>query len=114
MTTVVRSRGSSRARRVAIWLALALVATLAVRVIYVHDKTWEYRLFPSSTPPKVAYHARDYTRGDAKAKVDAGFVRSGTTMGGGVIYAPTGYRTATVIDVVDGRRVVAYDLMGGP
>jgi hypothetical protein len=90
------------------------VVALALRVIYVHDKTWEYRLLPSSTPPKVGYHGRDYSRGAVRARADAGFVRSGKTMGGGVIYAPSGYRTATVIDVVDGHRVVAYDLMGGP
>jgi hypothetical protein len=120
MTTVVRLRGSSRARRIAVWLAVALVAlvallaALAARVIYVHDKTWEYRLFPSATPPKVGYHDRDYSRGSDLPRVEAGLVRSGETMGGGVIYAPTGSRTATVIDVVDGQHVVEYSLMGGP
>jgi hypothetical protein len=101
-------------RHVAIWLALAVLAALAVRVVYVHDKTWEYRLFPSATPPKVGYLDRDYTRGNDLTRVEAGLVRSGQTMGGGIIYAPTGTRTATVIDVVDGHRVVKYGLMGGP
>jgi hypothetical protein len=114
MTTVVRQQPTRRGRQVAIWFTLACVVTLAVRVIYVHDKTWEYSIFPSSTPSKVGYHARDYSRGADQARVDAGFVRSGKTMGGGVIYAPSGYRTATVIDVAAGHRVVAYDLMGGP
>jgi hypothetical protein len=82
--------------------------------MYVHDKTWEYRLSPSTTPPKVPYDQRDYQRRDEVAKVETGFVRSGKAMGGGLIYAPTGHGTATVIDVADGRRVVEYDLMGGP
>jgi hypothetical protein len=99
MTTVVRQRATRRGRRITIWFTLACVAALALRVMYVHDKTWEYRLFPTSTPPKVGYHSREYSKGDVRAKVDAGFVRSGTTMGGGVIYAPSGYRTATLIDV---------------
>jgi len=114
MTTVVRLRGSSRARRIAIWLAVAFVVVLAGRVIYVHDKTWEYRVFPSATPPKVGYDDRNYSRGSELPRIEAGLVRSGETMGGGVIYAPTGSRTATVIDVVDGQHVVEYSLMGGP
>ncbi|MFZ2016818.1 MAG: hypothetical protein WAV00_23630 [Nocardioides sp.] len=90
------------------------MAALALRVLYVHDKTWEYRLFPSSTPPKVAHDHRDNERGEDVARVDAGFVRRGETMGGGLVYAPTGPRTATVIDVTDGHRVIEYGLMGGP
>jgi hypothetical protein len=105
---------ASRLRIVAIWLAVACLAGLAVRVMYVHDKTWEYRLFPSSTPPKVHYQDRDYSRGSDQPRLDAGFVRSGETMGGGVVYAPAGPRTATVIDVVDGHRIIEYSLMGGP
>lgn len=114
MTTPVQPRLSTRPRRVLIGCAVVVVAALAWRVMYVHDKTWEYRLFPSSTPPKVAYDQREYQRGNEIAKVETGFARSGKTMGGGLIYAPTGYRTATVIDVADGARVVEYGLMGGP
>jgi hypothetical protein len=114
MTTFVKVRAPGHGRHLVIWFAVACVAALALRVIYVHDKSWEYRLVPSSTPPKVGFHDRDYSRGADLETVDTGFVRSGQTMGGGVIYAPTGYPTATVIDVVDGHRVVEYSLMGGP
>ena len=38
----------------------------------------------------------------------------GRTAGGGLIYAPPGTLTPTVIDVVDGDRIVEYALMGGP
>lgn len=110
----MQSRASIRLRPVLMGSVVALAAALVFRVIYVHDRTWEYRLFPSSTPPKVAYDQRNYQRGDVVANVETGFVRTGKTMGGGLIYAPTGHRTSTVIDVVDGRRVVEYSLMGGP
>ena len=110
----MRLRGSSRARRLAIGLAVAVAAALAARVVYVHDKTWEYRVFPSATPPKVGYDDRDYTRGRSLPRIVVGLVRSGETMGGGVIYVPTGSGTATVVVVVDGHHVVEYSLMGGP
>ena len=114
MTTLMTSVTKSGWIRWFIWFAVACVAALALRVSYVHDKTWEYRLIPSSTPPKVEYLDRDYKRGLARAQVFDSFVRSGETMGGGTIYAPNDSRTATVIEVVDGHRVVEYELMGGP
>ena len=104
-----------------IWVAVAcmgaLVLSLAavgLRLWHVHDETWEWRLNPSATPPKVAYRDRDYSRSAEAAQISQGFVRSGETMGGGTIYAPPGPRTTTAIDVVDGDRVVEYGLLGGP
>lgn len=108
------SRATVRLRGVVIGFVVVLVAAPALRVIYVHDQTWEYGLLPSSTPPKVVYDHRDYERGEDVARVDPGFVRRGETMGGGLVYAPSGSRAATVIDVTDGHRVVEYGLMGGP
>ena len=112
----MRSRAARRRRELATWVAVACLATLAVRVTYVHDKSWEYRLYPSSTPPKVVYRDRDYRRSETapRVRVEAGLVVRGKTMGGGIIYATAGDLTATVIDVVDGHRVVEYGLMGGP
>lgn len=102
---------------VALALMIVLGVALAARLRYVHDKTWEYSLFPSSTPPKVVFGQRDYSRDDyiTKVAVPPDFVRSGQTMGGGAIYAPPERAYApTVIDVVDGPRTVEYSLMGGP
>jgi len=80
----------------------------------VHDQTGEYRLVPSGAPPTVGYDQRSYQRGNEVAEVETGFVRSGRTMGGGLVYAPIEEGTPTVIDVADGTRVVEYGLVGGP
>lgn len=114
MTTVVRLRASSSARRITIWFAIACMAAVALGVVYVHDRTGDGGLFPTGAPPKVVYHDRDYSRGADVASVGAGFARTGQTMGGGVIYAPSGSRTPTVIDVVVAHRSVEYGLVGGP
>jgi hypothetical protein len=94
-------------------LLLSLLAG-GLRVWHVHDETWQWRLNPSATPPKVTYRDRDYSRGADAAQISQGFVRSGETMGGATIYAPAKPRTTTAIDVVEGDRVVVYGLMGGP
>jgi len=107
-------------RHVAIWLALAVLAALAVRVVYVHDKTWEYRLFPSATPPKVGYLDRDYTRGNDLTRVEAGLVRSGQTMKVSV-QAPAevegpidrGARLGRAVVSVDGQRAASVPLLAG-
>lgn len=94
---------------------LVVIAVLAaVRVFYVHEHTWYVGPFPPAVTPKVEYADRDYHDPHRQSRIEPNFVRVGTTMGGGDIYAPRGPRTTTVINVVDDGRVFAYDLMGGP
>ena len=63
---------------------------------------------------KVQFLDRDYLRGSETTAVEPGFVRRGETHGGGTIYTTPGALTPTVLDVVDGDRVLTYELMGGP
>jgi hypothetical protein len=95
---------------------LLLVGLVAVglRLASVHEATWEWGLRPSATPLKLSFQDRDYRRGSTVDQVEAGLRRAGETSGGGVVYATSGPFTPTVIDVVDGDRVVVYELLGGP
>jgi|tagenome__1003787_1003787.scaffolds.fasta_scaffold19647358_2 hypothetical protein len=93
-------------------LGLLVVADL----MYVHSKTWEWRLTPSATPLLVTFSDRDYRKAAGQTAGAVTGQPAGRTFGGGVIYAeksPQG-TVPTVIQVRSGRRVVEYALMGGP
>jgi hypothetical protein len=103
-----------RAARWAIRVLAVCTTLLALRAWHVHDETWDWRLSPAAAPTKVQFLDRDYSRGSDATAVEPGFVRRGETDGGGTIYTTPGPLTPTVLDVVDGDRVVTYELMGGP
>jgi hypothetical protein len=116
-TSVIRP-----ARRIR-WLGTTLaVAILGVRlwagahVYHVHDESWQWRWTPSATPPKLRFEGRDYKRGGTYEHLKAGEIVVGRTAGGGIIYdlpGPNRY-ASTLLQVRDGRRLVSYELMGGP
>jgi hypothetical protein len=102
--------------RVVVALVLVVGVLLAARLYQVHSYGWEWTVFPSDAPPKIVFEGRDYERGrERPGGVPAGYVRRGTTLGGGRIYqdaADTG--TSTVVYVGDGSHVYGYELIGGP
>ena len=107
-----------RNRRVAfvVTLALLLAAGLLGRLWYVHDRTWDWSLTISATPPKIQFADRNYLRSTADMAVPVGAVDVGRTLGGGVILSdqwPAPYMPG-VIWVRDGVKTSTYALSGGP
>ena len=98
----------------AVFVGIALV--LGGRLVRVHDKTWEWTLRPSATPPKVVVFDRAYRRSNGPPSDPTDADRPvGRTPGGGLILAqrPDPYvPTAIWVRGPDGLR--AYALMGGP
>lgn len=98
-------------------VCVALAALLvAGRLVWVHDRTWEWTLRPSATPPKVVVFDRDYRRSDTVDDVvPADAVRVARTPGGGVVLAqqPRPY-VPTVVWVRGPGGTRSYALMGGP
>src|SRR4051794_22402384 len=89
---------------------------VAADLTYVHSKTWEWRLTPSATPLLVTFSDRDYHKAADHTAEPVRGKPMGRTFGGGVIYAeksPQG-TAPPVIQVMSGRRVVEYALMGSP
>jgi hypothetical protein len=100
-------------------IAVALLGTgfwAGGHMYHVHDESWQWRWTPTATPPKIRYEGRDYARGGTHEQLRPGQVVIGRTAGGGVIYdVPVKDRYASsLLQVRDGRRVVGYELMGGP
>ena len=117
--TTSTARLAPQLRWVVAVLAVALLGTgfwAGVHAYHVHDESWQWRWTPTATPPKIRYEGRDYSRGGTHEHLEPGQVVVGRTAGGGVIYdvpGPDRY-ASTLLQVRDGRRVVGYELMGGP
>ena len=79
--------GATRNRRVALLLTLALLLAVGLlgRLWYVHDRTWDWSLAISATPPKIQFADRTYLRSTADMTVPVGAVDVARTLGGGVI-----------------------------
>ncbi len=111
-------RRVATAHRVALTVLLAglVVAGLAGRVGYVHDRTWEWSLTITEAPPKIQFGDRTYVRGTADVPVPAAAADVGRTLGGGLILSVAGPESyvPAVIWVRDGSRTTAYALSGGP
>ena len=119
--TGASTAGSARPRwRVGLWLVLGLVACgLAVRLVQVHDQTWEWRLMPRPLPAKVMFHDRTYTCcGDTLTALPDGVELVGHTPGGAELYTeppgPGDPSTVMGLYARDGNRIVVYGLLGGP
>jgi hypothetical protein len=94
---------------------LLLAAVLAGgRVAYVRSAYGEWRLSPSSSPPRLSFEGRDYRRGSPMTGVPGGEVVVGH-VGGGDLYGP-GRRpfAPTVLALRTSGGVTSYSLAGGP
>lgn len=94
----------------------ALVVTAVLIVLFqVHQATADW--WPSAVPTRVQYEDRDFTCGnthtEARPADIAGMVPRGRTIGGGVIYAPTGFLLPDGIAVRDGNTYYFCPLSGG-
>jgi hypothetical protein len=111
------------AARARVWvaaLAAAIVVLLAglvgVRLVHVHDETWEWTLSPSAASPKIEFADRSYLRDSVVPSAPQDATDVGRTAGGGVILSDhwPAANVPTVVWVKDGPRVVHYSLSGGP
>ena len=100
--------------------ALVLVAAaLGLRMWFVHEQTWDWRLWPREVPGKVQFAGRDYNCGDRAHPVSpeeehlvAGMGVQGTTAGGAQILAPSPEAGITIgVKATNGTYVCS--LMGG-
>jgi hypothetical protein len=97
-------------------IAVLLAGLVGVRLVRIHDETWEWTLTPSAASPKIEFADRSYLWGSVVPSAPQEATAVGRTAGGGVIlsdhwpapYVPTG------VWVVDGPRVIQYSLSGGP
>jgi hypothetical protein len=113
----MRSPSTYRRLSAGLLLVVAVALVLGVRLFQVHDQTWEWRLQPSATPPKVRFENRDYRResGQPLAAPAAGAAEVGTTSAGTPLYAVSnGTHAPTGVYARAQRGFVSYSLMGGP
>ena len=99
--------------------ALAVVVVVAgvvlFRLVQVHEETWEWRLTPSATPPKLHVLSRDYQREDRNQAPPSSARWLGMTPGGSPMLGETVRSYApTVIWVKSHQAFEVYTLMGGP
>ena len=75
--------GAARNRRAAFLVALALLLAVGLlgRLWYVHDRTWDWSLTISATPPKIQFADRTYLRSTADMAVPVGAVDVGRRLG---------------------------------
>jgi hypothetical protein len=97
-------------------IAILLLGLLVVRLIKVHDETWEWTLTPSPASPKIEFADRTYLRDSVELSGLIGGKAVGRTAGGGVVLsdhwpAPS---VPTEVWVLDGTHAVHYTLSGGP
>ena len=86
------------------------------RLWYVHDRTWDWSLAISATPPRIQFAERHYIRSTVDQALPATAVDVGRTECGGVILSdhwPATYMPG-VIWVRDGEKIATYALSGGP
>ena len=97
-------------------LAVLVAAGLLGRLWYVHDRSWDWSLMFSATPPRIQFAERDYVRGNADMALPETAVVVGRTLGGGVILSDRWPAPSVpgVIWVRDGQSTVTYALSGGP
>jgi hypothetical protein len=103
-------------RTVLLVLGVLLLAALIAggRVAYVRSAYGEWRLSPSSSPPRLSFEGRDYRRGTPTTGVPAGEVVVGHVAGGD-LYGPARRTYApTVLELRTSGGVTAYSLAGGP
>jgi hypothetical protein len=112
----MRSAARRRPRGLVLALTLLLAFGLLGRLWYVHDRTWDWSLVISATPPKIQFADRTYIRSSFDEAVPAAAVDVGRTLGGGEILSdhwPATFMPG-VIWVRDGVRTAMYALSGGP
>ena len=84
-------------------------------LVQVHQATADW--WPSAVPTTVQYEHRDFTCGnthtEARSSDIVGLVPRGRTIGGGVIYAPTGFLLPDEIAVRDEATYFLCPLSGG-
>ncbi|MFC6007388.1 hypothetical protein [Angustibacter luteus] len=109
MTVVWRYR-----KPLALTLLSVLVCCLALRLVWVHDRTWEWRLQPRAIPEKIMVQQRSYTVGETLTTLPAGVHLVGHDPGGAELYAYETSGLPTGLYAKDGARIVSYGLLGGP
>jgi hypothetical protein len=102
-----------RAMLIAGVLVLIAAAVVAVRVVHIHHRYWQWALVPSAAPPKIEVGGRDYKRSAGAAGLDADLV-VGAGPRGGVIYGPGGRSIPVTVILRTDDGLVGYSLMGGP
>jgi hypothetical protein len=97
-------------------IAVLLLGVVGVRLVRIHDVTWEWTLTPSAASPKIEFADRSYLRGSVVPSAPQEATDVGRTAGGGVILSDhwPDPNVPTAVWVVDGQRVVHYTLSGGP
>lgn len=92
-----------------------LVLLVVARLVHVHDQYWEWRLSPSSSPPKIEVAGRDYRRASPVLSRDPGLARVARVADNEAVWAPAGDpRTPTVVVLQAPGGDIGYVLMGGP
>lgn len=97
-------------------VALLLLGLVGVRLIQVHDETWEWTLTPSPASPKIEFADRTYLRDSVELSGLIAGKEVGRTAGGGLVLsdhwpAPS---APTEVWVLDGTHAAHYTLSGGP
>jgi hypothetical protein len=97
-------------------VVVIVAGVVVVRLVQVHQETWEWRLTPSATPPKLHVLSRDYRREDRyQAPPAAATWLGGGTPGGALVLGETVRSLPpTVIWVKSHQAFEVYTLMGGP
>jgi hypothetical protein len=78
-------------RRVVLTVVALMIVVIGIRLVQVHDQTWEWRLGASAAPTKLQFGGRDYLR-DASAPNPQllGAVKvGGRASGGGLVLVPS-------------------------
>lgn len=87
---------------------------VGVLVVQVHEHYGEWRLWPSSRPPKLVYGDREYRKADTVDDVEPGDVVL-DHVAGGELYGPRSSRyDPTVLELKTPEGVTRYSLVGGP
>jgi hypothetical protein len=108
---------SMRMRSVRTVLAVVVIVAgiVVVRLFQIHQETWEWRLTPSATPPKLHVLSRDYRREHRYQAPPSAASWLGMTPGGSPMLGETVRSFApTVIWVKSHQAFEVYTLMGGP
>jgi hypothetical protein len=92
----------------AVLLGAVVAAVLATQV---HQHFGEWRLWPSSTPPKLLFGGREYRRGTTVPAIPPGELPL-DHLAGGELYGPGG-ATPTVVELKTTDGVTQYSLAPG-
>ncbi len=100
-------------------LGAVLIVVVGIRLVQVHDQTWDWRLTSSATPTKLEFGGRDYLRDGSPPNQPLGAVQEvGRTNGGGLVLLPSlaveWHLTPMWLIVEAAGQQVSYSLIGGP